>query len=64
MFWWMLRYVEEEQKQAQKKPERVLFELNVDEMTLANVAKKKCNPENRNVMQSFSSWMQLKALKR
>jgi len=40
MFWWMLRYVEEEQKQAQKKAERVLFELNVDEMTLANVAKK------------------------
>lgn len=40
MFWWMLRYVPAEEKSAQKKAEQILFELNVDEMTLANVAKK------------------------
>jgi len=40
MFWWMLRYVPAEEKSAQKKAEQVLFELNVDEMTLANVMKK------------------------
>jgi len=39
MFWWMVRYVSDEERQTQPKMERILFELNVDELTLANVAK-------------------------
>lgn len=38
MFWWLLRYLPEKKEGPEAKAERVLFELNVDDDTLTDVA--------------------------